>query len=184
MKDKIIIREMLEGDPLVIAAAFTTQGWNKPLGQYLRYWQESLQGLRLVLLAEYAGEFAGYLTVVWESDYPPFRQAGIPEIVEFNVLLKFRRRKIGTALMEAAEQRIALCSPVAGIGVCLHSDYGAAQVLYARRGYVPDGRGVHYHGHYPQYGEQVQIADALVLHLTRQLPRSPTSPDVGLSRKP
>jgi GNAT superfamily N-acetyltransferase len=169
MKYKIIIREMLESDPPIIAAAFTAQGWNKPLDQYLRYWHESLQGKRLVLLAQVEAEFAGYLTVVWESDYPPFRQAGIPEIVDFNVLYKFRRRKVGTALMEAAEQRIAVRFPVAGIGVCLHTDYGAAQVLYARRGYVPDGRGVYYHEHYPQYGEQVRIDDDLVLYLTKQV---------------
>jgi ribosomal protein S18 acetylase RimI-like enzyme len=169
MSVNLVVREMLESDPPTIAAAFSAQSWNKPVSQYLRYWQEGIQGTRLVLLAEYAEEFAGYLTIVWESDYPPFRQAGIPEIVDFNVLCKFRRRRIGTALMDAAEQRIAVRSPVAGIGVCLHTDYGAAQVLYARRGYVPDGRGVHYHGHYPQYGEQVQIDDDLVLHLTRQL---------------
>jgi GNAT superfamily N-acetyltransferase len=165
----ITIREMLSSDPPIIAAAFTSQGWNKPLDQYLRYWHESLQGTRLVLLAEVQSEFAGYLTVVWESDYPPFRQAGIPEIVDFNVLCKFRRQGIGTALMDAAEQRIAVRSRVAGIGVCLHTDYGAAQVLYARRGYVPDGRGVYYHDHPPQYGEQVRIDDDLVLHLTRPL---------------
>jgi GNAT superfamily N-acetyltransferase len=172
MDKKISIRAMLESDPPIIAAAFTAQGWNKPLSQYLRYWQESMQGQRLILLAEFVGEFAGYLTIVWESDYPPFRAAGIPEIVDFNVLLKFRRLKIGTALMDEAEQRIARRppvsgSPVAGIGVCMHVDYGAAQVLYARRGYVPDGRGVFYHEHHPQYGEQVRIDDDLVLHLTR-----------------
>jgi ribosomal protein S18 acetylase RimI-like enzyme len=169
MNAKITIREMLEGDPPSIAAAFTAQGWNKPLSQYLRYWQESLEGERVVLLAEYTGQFAGYLKIVWESDYPPFREAGIPEIADFNVLIKFRRLKIGTALMDEAENRIALRSPLAGIGVCMHVDFGAAQVLYARRGYVPDGRGIYYQEHYPQYGEQVRIDDDLVLHLTRQV---------------
>jgi ribosomal protein S18 acetylase RimI-like enzyme len=166
---KLILREMLETDPPVLAAAFTAQGWNKPLSQYLRYWQESLAGKRVVLLAENKGQFAGYLCILWESDYPAFCQAGIPEIVDLNVLIKFRRLKIGTALMDEAERRIALRSPVAGIGVCLDGDYGAAQVLYARRGYVPDGRGIFYHDHYPQYGEQVRLDNDLVLHLTRQL---------------
>jgi GNAT superfamily N-acetyltransferase len=187
MNEKIAIREMLETDPPILSAAFTAQGWNKLLDQYLRYWRESLQGQRLVLLAEVEGEIAGYLTVVWESDYLPFRQAGIPEIVDFNVLIKFRRRRVGTALMDAAEQRIARRSPVAGIGVCLHTDYGAAQVLYARRGYVPDGRGVHYNDHYPQYGEQVRIGDDLTLYLTRQLSRTPkseTSESHPVSQKP
>jgi hypothetical protein len=85
------------------------------------------------------------------------------------VLIKFRRLKVGTALMDAAEGCILLRSPVAGIGVGLHGDYGAAQILYARRGYVPDGRGIYHQDHYPQYGEHVSIDDDLILHLTRQL---------------
>jgi hypothetical protein len=84
------------------------------------------------------------------SQYPPFHQAGIPEIVDFNVLIQFRRMKIGTALLDDAEKLIAICSPVAGLGVCMHIDYGPAHVLYARRGYVPDGRGIFYHDHHPK----------------------------------
>ncbi len=168
-KKKTVIREIAESDCLVIANAFTAQGWNKPVSQYLRYWQESAVGKRDVLLAEYDGQFAGYVTIVWESEYPPFRQADVPEIVDFNVLLKYRRNKIGTALMDAAEDRIARRSPVAGLGVCIHTDYGAAQVLYIKRGYVPDGRGVFCQGRYPTYGERVQIGDDLVLYLTKQL---------------
>ena len=169
MDEQITIREMIESDPSMLTAAFTAQGWNKPLGQYLRYWQESLAGTRLVLLAENSRQFAGYLTILWESHYPPFQAAGIPEIVDFNVLIKFRRMKIGSALMQAAEQRIARRAPVAGIGVCMHVDYGAAQILYARRGYVPDGRGIYYRDHYPQYGERVGNDDDLVLHLTKRV---------------
>jgi GNAT superfamily N-acetyltransferase len=169
MNPKIILRELTAQDSGMIEAAFTTQGWHKPASQYAHYWQESLAGRRLILLAEYDGQFAGYLTVVWESDYPPFGQAGIPEIVDLNVLVRFRRMKIGTALMDEAERRIAQRSSHAGLGVCLHSDYGPAQVLYARRGYVPDGRGVFQDGHYPRFGEQVRIDDDLCLHLTRQL---------------
>jgi ribosomal protein S18 acetylase RimI-like enzyme len=169
MSENSTIREMTGKDCPIIAEAFTAQGWNKPVSQFLRYWQESLEQKRLILLAESAGQFAGYLTIVWESDYPPFRQEGIPEIVDFNVLLKFRRMKIGTALMDEAERRIAFRSTVAGLGVCLHVDYGAAQVLYARRGYVPDGRGMFQKGHYPRYGDQVILDDDLCLYLTRQL---------------
>ena len=169
MSERIAIREMVESDCPVIANAFAAQGWNKPISQYLRYWQEHIAGKRNVLLAEYDGQFAGYVTIVWESDYPPFRQASIPEIVDFNVLIKYRRAKIGTTLMDAAEERITPRSPVAGLGVCVHADYGAAQSLYIKRGYVPDGRGVFYQGRYPTYGEQVQIGDDLALYLTKRL---------------
>ncbi len=146
------IREMVEADCAVIAEAFAAQGWNKPVGKYQGYWRDSLAQRRVVLLAEHEGRFAGYLTIVWESDFPPFREAGVPEIADFNVLIGHRRMRIGTALMDEAERRIAVRSPVAGLGVCLDTDYGPAQVLYVRRGYLPDGRGVFQRGRFPRYG--------------------------------
>jgi GNAT superfamily N-acetyltransferase len=163
------IRDMLESDSPIIAEAFAAQGWDKPVSLYVGYWQAHVAGRRDVLVAERGGEFAGYITVVWESDYPPFREKRIPEIADFNVLIRHRRMGVGTALMDAAEQRIALRSPVIGLGVGLYPDYGAAQVLYVRRGYVPDGRGLFTGGRHPQPGEQVRLDDDLVLHLTRRL---------------
>lgn len=165
----VAIRPMTVEDVVPVVRAFCAQGWNKPQQQYLRYLEESDQGARAVLLAEVAGEFAGYVTVVWESGYAPFRQARIPEIVDFNVLIKHQRRGIGTALMDAAEQRIAARSPVAGIGVGLTADYGAAQVLYSKRGYVPDGCGAIQRGQAIRFGEQLVVDDDLVIYLTRRL---------------
>jgi GNAT superfamily N-acetyltransferase len=168
LSKEITIREMTEMDPAIISSAFTAQGWNKPASLYERYLQESKDRKRVNLVAEYEGQFAGYVTIIWESDYPPFSQAGIPEIVDFNVLTKYRRTKIGTALMNEAERWIATRSTLAGLSVCLHSDYGAAQALYARRGYIPDGRGAFCNGIYPRY-EQVRLDDELGLYMTKQL---------------
>jgi GNAT superfamily N-acetyltransferase len=170
MNAHVAIREMAESDCPIIAAAFEAQGWNKPLSQYRSYWEESLARKRTVLLAHHDGVFAGYLTVVWESHYPPFRLARIPEIADFNVLLKYRRLRVGTALMDTAEALVARRSPIVGLGVGLDSDYGAAQVLYAKRGYVPDGRGLYHQGRHPSYGEQVEVGDDLVLYLTKEVP--------------
>jgi ribosomal protein S18 acetylase RimI-like enzyme len=89
--------------------------------------------------------------------------------VDFNVLPWFRRRGIGGQLMDEAERRIAERSPVAGIGVGLSADYGAAQILYIRRGYIPDGRGVSWRGAICQHGDQVSVDDGLVLYFTKVL---------------
>jgi len=169
MNQRTTIREMTDGDAPQIARAFTAQGWDKPESQFVRYIQQGREGKRVNLLAEIDGHFAGYVTVVWESDYPPFLSAGIPEIVDFNVLMKYRRRGIGTALMDAAEELAGQRSPLVRLGVCLHVDYAAAQVLYARRGYVPDGRGVYYRDHHPGYWEMVEINDDLILYQTKRL---------------
>ena len=85
------------------------------------------------------------------------------------MLPQFRRQGIGTALIDKAESEIAKVSDIAGIGVGMTPDYGAAQRMYVLRGYVPDGRGLHYKNHFPIYGEQVTVDDDLVLYFTKEL---------------
>jgi GNAT superfamily N-acetyltransferase len=79
---------------------------------------------------------------VWESNYAGFRSRGIPLLHQIAVAGPFRRRGVATLLMDAAEQ-LARDRGIAtlGITVGLFDDYGLAQRLYARRGYIPDGQG-------------------------------------------
>ena len=152
-----------------IAEAFAVLGWNKPAAQYEASLREQDAGARLVLVARADGRFVGYVTILWRSAYPPFAEDGIPEVNDFNVLPDVRRRGIGTALMDEAERRVAARSKIAGIGVGLFQDYGAAQRLYVRRGYVPDGRGITAHGKRLAWGDDAKIDDDLVLWLTKAL---------------
>ena len=156
-------------DPPLIAAAFTAIGWDKPEAQYVRYLDEQTAGDRPVLVARVDGVFAGYLTVVWVPHYEPFREAGIPEIQDFNVLPHYRRRGIGTALMDAAEALISTRGETAGIGVGLYPDYGPAQRLYVLRGYLPDGRGIAWNGMNVTPMQEVMVDDDLALYFTRNL---------------
>ena len=161
------IRALRDDDPVVISAAFTAIGWDKPVTQYEKYLADQRAGLRNVLVATVDDEFAGYVTVWWESTYEPFN--GIPEISDFNVLPKFRRRGIGTALMDAAETLVAERSDTVGIGVGLYADYGTAQRMYVRRGYLPDGRGLVYNGKQVPPGETIRNDDAANLMFTKPL---------------
>lgn len=164
-----VIRSLEASDIPQIAGAFEELGWNKPGSQYERYLVEQKLEIRNVHVAFVEGQFAGYLTICWTSGYEPFRARNIPEIVDFNVLPKFRRMGIGTQLMDLAEREIARVSPVAGIGVGMTPDYGAAQRLYILRGYIPDGLGLHWQHHHVQYGELVRVDDDLALYLTKDL---------------
>jgi GNAT superfamily N-acetyltransferase len=163
------IRLLSAEDIQSIADAFQTLGWNKPAAQYTRYLLEQQRGQRTVLVAFINSTFAGYLTVNWQSDYPPFRDGNIPEIQDFNVLPPFRRQGIGTQLMETAERMIAQRAAIAGIGVGMYADYGAAQRLYVLRGYIPDGRGLFINGEWIKAGMQIIVNDDLVLYFTKQL---------------
>lgn len=168
-KVNTVIRSLESKDVPVITNAFEMLGWNKLASQYERYLAEQGAKVRNVYVAWVNGEFAGYVTICWKSTYKPFRERNIPEIVDLNVLPKFRRLWIGSQLMDQAEQAIANVSSVAGIGVGMTADYGAAQHMYVVRGYVPNGLGLHARDHHVQYGEQITVDDDLVLYLTKDL---------------
>jgi GNAT superfamily N-acetyltransferase len=165
----INIRKMNDNDPDVISSSFKEQGWEKPVSLYQSYLEEQRTGDRVTLIVEIDDVFAGYANVLWNSYYPAFEEKGIPEINDFNVLIKYRRQGIGSKLMDKAEEIIRERSDTAGIGVGIFSDYGNAQILYAKRGYVPDGKGIHNGQRYISYGETVRVDDDIVLYLTKEL---------------
>jgi GNAT superfamily N-acetyltransferase len=168
-KSCITIRNITMEDCKIISEAFTAQGWNKPQEQYERYFKEQVEGTRAVFIAEYNNEFAGYVTVVWESDYKYFIENKIPEIVDLNTLIKFRKKGIATALLDEAERKISERSNIAGIGFGLMFDYGQAQRLYVKRGYIPDGLGVSQSGGFIKYGDNIVVNDDLALYLTKNM---------------
>ena len=157
-------------DCAVAAAAFAAQGGHKPLEQYQNYLREQQEGALQVIVAWCEAEFAGYLVLRRRARYAPFAAAGIPEIGDLNVLIKFRCRGIGAALLQQAEDlaRAWRCAEI-GLGVGLWKDYGSAQRLYVRLGYRPDGRGLHWRDRQVGYGETVVADDDLVLYLTKPL---------------
>lgn len=156
-------------DPAIISQAFRDQGWERSPEQYVRYYIEQENGDRVTLVAELDGVFAGYVNVLWHSDYPAFRASGIPEINDLNVLMRYQRQGIGTRLMDEAEAAIRERTDTAGIGVGIFSDYGKAQILYAHRGYIPDGKGIYKHDRYLKYGDEIVIDDDVILYLTKKL---------------
>lgn len=164
------IRSLQPRDCQGFEDAFKAQGHDKPRAQYQSYLEMQADGSRDILVASTPeDELIGYLTIQWQSHYAPFREAKIPEIVDFNVLNKYQRQGFGSILMDEAEQRISAISTRAGIGVGLMANYGAAQILYVKRGYIPDGRGIMQGGKFLTYHDQAVANDDLTLHLTKQL---------------
>jgi len=162
--------KMLEAQDIpLLTAAFENPAWNAPASLYEHYLADQKRGERTVLTAYADGDFAGFVTIKWQSDYPPFAEKGIPEINDLRVLPDFRRRRIATALVGEAEKRIFERSSFSGIGVGLHAGYGAAQRMYILRGYVPDGLGIFYKGQHVQPGQEVAVDDDLILYLTKEL---------------
>ena len=129
---------------------------------------EQLAGNRTCFVATFDGQFAGYVTVNWQPKYAGFADLNIPEIQDLNVLTVYRRKGVASHLLDRAEAEVARLSGVVGIGVGLHPGYNAAQRLYVKRGYIPDGRGITYRNRFVEEGATVVVDDDLVMHFTKQ----------------
>jgi hypothetical protein len=71
--------------------------------------------------------------------------------------------------MDAIEEKARQLSTDVGIAVGMTADYGAAQRMYVKRGYIPTGAGLFADGRPVSYGEQVTVDDGLLLTFTKQL---------------
>lgn len=161
------LRDLTAAHVDAVHAAFAD--WPKPRELFQRYAEMAGAGERDVVVAWVDGRPVGYLTIAWTSDYPPFAAAGVPEVVDFNVVDRFRRRGIGSALMDEAERRMRERGDIAGIGVGLYAGYGSAQRMYANRGYVPDGAGIVVDGQVPEPGSTIVLDDSPALMFTKRL---------------
>lgn len=167
MASPVVIRAMDESDSEVMSTMFAAIGWHKPLALFQRYLAEQVRGRRLAFVAEWRGEIAGYITLLWSSEYRPFAERQIPEISDLNVFPAYRRQGIANALLDRAESAAFTRSKVVGIGVGLYADYGAAQRIYVRRGYLPDGEGIMYRNQSVEPGAVIPIDDEATLMFTR-----------------
>ncbi|AEI44205.1 GNAT family N-acetyltransferase [Paenibacillus mucilaginosus] len=149
--------------------AFALQQIPRPDEYYELCLAENAAGERVTLFACADGRILGAAHLKYRSDYPPFGKQGIPEINDLNVFPEYRRRGIANLLIGELERAAGDRHEVIGIGVGLYADYGAAQRLYSRRGYIPDGRGVMYANRPVVPGSQVSVDDDLVLYLTKRL---------------
>lgn len=167
---KIIIRPMHEIDINVIAIDHcppwsTVQEIKK---KWDEYYKEQQSAIRTIGIIEQGSEIVGYGSLLLQSQYPYF--SGIPEIHDVWIYKEHRERGFGSRLISWLE---ALAKEKGykeiGIGVGLYADYGSAQRLYVRLGYLPDGRGITYKYQPTVPGEPYPLDDDLILWLKKHL---------------
>ena len=140
----LIIRNMEEADARILTDEEIAQGWDADISKYQIRLKDQAEGKCVSLTAVYKGCPAGYVNVYITGQGGAFSGKRLPEIVDFGVLEKYRRKGIGSKLMDAAEQIAGQYADTVWLGVGLHSGYGSAQRMYIKRGYIPDGTGVWY----------------------------------------
>ena len=165
----IEIRAFEEKDISILVKEFARHHWHKPQSTFDLYWHEQTINERFMWVALHNGQLAGYVTLKWSSYYQSFKEQDIPEIMDLNVLPPYRNKGIGTQLLKAAERLAATRSHVVGLGVGLYGDYGNAQKLYIKKGYMPDGRGVTYNYQTVVPGDSAPVDDDLVLWFKKDL---------------
>lgn len=168
--DAVTIRTAKHSDiPDLERIALAVSSRKEP-GYFERCLCEQEEGRRTVLIGETLSCAAAFGMLNRAPTYAPFRHAGIPEIQDLNTDLAFRRRGLATALVAACETlaRTEGCTHI-GIGVGLYAGYGAAQQLYIRLGYTPDGAGVVYDSIPVAPGEIRPIDDDLTLMMIKAL---------------
>ncbi|MAS87418.1 MAG: GNAT family N-acetyltransferase [Micavibrio sp.] len=119
----------------------------------------------------YEGDaLAGYCLLNYQPRYSLYKRLDIPEIQDVYVLDKYRQKGLATKLIthcedlskKAGKQHIA-------VSVALHKEAGAAQRLYFKLGYQPDGYGVTYDRQPVDPIKVYQIDDDLCLMMIKDL---------------
>lgn len=170
----LLIRDLTKADCVPIRNAEVAQGWRQSVKKYYDRLKDAERGKCVALVAVYGGEPVGYVNVYPASEWGPWGGRGFPEIVDFGVIEKMRRRGIGTKLMDVAEEIAARYADRVYLGVGLHTGYGSAQRMYVKRGYLPDGSGVWFHDGPAQPYENYELGDDLVLYLIKFLKKDET----------
>lgn len=168
-KDDLTIRPMEKDDVDKILTNFTGQGWKKPRAVIEQYLSRQSAGELYMFIAGYNGDVTGYAVLYPEARSGPFAAGHIPEIGDFNVFMKYQRRGIGNKILDAAEKQAGTWGGRVSLAVGLHSGYGAAQRIYVKRGYIPDGSGAWYQNHPLEQYAECQNDDDLVLYLSKNL---------------
>ncbi|MDH8679935.1 GNAT family N-acetyltransferase [Fusibacter bizertensis] len=168
--EKITIRAMKDEDAQSIYNTLLEQNWHPNIEVYKKYYKDQELKVKYVFVAEYEGNIAGYTTLLSKATKGPFVQSEFPEIVDLCVFEKYQNKGIANKILDIVENIASDISNNVTLSVGLHSGYGAAQRIYVKRGYIPDGSGVWYNDRQlEQYSEKCSNDDSLVLYFSKQL---------------
>lgn len=167
-QSKINVRKMENRDVPLISQMFVEQGWSPRDLVLKNYIKEQKEGIRIALVAEIEERIVGYVTLIELAQNGPFINV-YPEIADFNVFEKYRKKGIGNVLLDEIEKEAKKNYKVITLGVGIHKEYGPAQRIYIKRGYIPDGTGAWYNDKNIDVNEACLNNNNLILYLSKNL---------------
>lgn len=140
-------------------------------GDFVDRLREAMEAGERSVIAGFAGDVpAGYAVVNWRPTYSLFARLDIPELQDLNVLPDYRRNGLGQEIVLGCEGLVRQRGYTQiGLGVGLDKSYGAAQRLYIRLGYMPDGFGISHDRETVAKGQVVRVDDDLCLMMVKGL---------------
>ena len=134
------------------------------------YFEHAFEAGAVPVMAYADGQLSGFALLNWNPRYSLYRKLGIPEIQDLNILPEKRRRGIARAIVEYCEEkaREKQCEMI-GIAVGLTKEYGPAQIMYIKMGYMPDGNGATYDREGVQGNMTYTLDDDFALMLIKPL---------------
>jgi len=166
---KVSIRPMKEKDIELLLRNYAEQGWSKPREVLADYLDKQTNNTLFMFVAEVGDDVAGYVVLYPDTTVGPLANEKIPLLSDFIVFKKYQRQGIGNKILDATEETAATLSDKIQLGVGLHGGYGAAQRIYAKRGYIPDGSGVWYRDSRLGEGEDCKNDDDLIMYFIKEL---------------
>ncbi len=144
-KEEVFIRSVVEADLDGLYRVAVDMEMMNECKYFEKCFDEQEAGNRKILVAGLSGRLIGYVQLNWKPLYSTFRRLGIPEVQDLNVVPEARGQGIGGRLVDVCEEIVRKAGkPEIGISVGLCQRYGAAQRLYVKKSYIPDGAGICY----------------------------------------
>lgn len=112
-------------------------------------------------------EGKGFAVLNHAPKYSLYQRLNIPEIQDIFILPAYRQQGLATRLIQHCEMQSK--ADMIGISVPVSPQFGAAQKLYIKLGYVPDGNGVTYDREGVIHNAMVRVDDDLCLMLVKDL---------------
>jgi GNAT superfamily N-acetyltransferase len=169
MAEKNIIIRNLEQSDICDLSTMVERNREAYEKYFIRCLAENESGERITFVALYNGVIAGYVNVLYHSQYPYFLQKNIPEINDLYVASQFRKIGIGRTLISECEKYASGTYEYIGLGVGLYIGYASAQRLYVKMGYIPDGQGLMYQNKEVLPGRNVFVDDDLLHYLYKRI---------------